>query len=262
MTAFLCADDPAAALVAARRSGGSLPTFPIPVPTTLADAYAFQRRLCAGLEKPVVGWKVGRIPPSLIEELGVERLAGPILSSAHLDGAPGDARIFRQGAGAIEAEVMLRIGEVPDRIPATDGELRAVICDIRAGFEVASSPVVDVHSHAPFGIIADVGINNGILLGPCVAEDGFETLEVETRVDGLLLGRGRACDILDGPWGSLRFILDLHFRGTIGLAAGQWISAGAITGVHPFAIGQRAIATFGANLAIECVASPEPGCTP
>jgi len=259
MTSAMCAGDPAAALLEARLAGVALAAFPRPVPTTLADAYACQQRLCASLGGRVLGWKVGRIPGPLVERLGAERLAGPVLRCAELGDAPGIARIFVGGAGAIESEVMLRVDRVPDEVPATDEAARALIGDVRAGFEVASSPAPDVHDHAPFGIIADIGINNGILLGPRLDPEGFDRLTVETRIDGAVVGTGCPRDILDGPWGSLRFLVDLHRRGVIAMVPGQWISAGAVTGVHPIAPGQTATATFGPALAIACTAAPDSG---
>ena len=254
------APDPVAALLKARRSGRALPAFPAPVPATLADAYAIQQRLIAELEAPVLGWKVGRIPPALIDVLGTERLAGPVLRVADLDGhTPGDAPVFAGGAGAIEAEVMLRLRGVPDaRVTGGDDGL-PWIDEIRAGFEVASSPAPDVHDHAPYGIIADIGINNGLLLGPLLEVQGFTTLIVETQIDGATVGIGRAIDVLDGPWGSLNFLVDLHRRGVIELRPGQWVSAGAITGVHPIGIGQAATARFGSAAHIACTASAETG---
>ncbi len=231
------------------------------MPATLADAYAIQQRLIVELGAPVLGWKVGRIPPALIETLG-ERLAGPVLRVAELDGeAPGEAPVFQGGAGAIEAEVMLRLRAVPDRrlTGGTDGA--AWIEEIRAGFEVASSPAPDVHDHTPYGIIADVGINNGLLLGPRLNIDDFATLAVETQIDGATIGAGRAIDVLDGPWGALNFLVDLHRRGVIELQSGQWISAGAITGVHPIGIGQTATAGFGSVAYIACTAIAEAGVT-
>lgn len=252
--------DPVAALLEARRSGRALPAFPSPVPATLADAYAIQQRLIAELEAPVLGWKVGRIPAALIDVLGAERLAGPVLRVVELDGdIPGEATVFAGGAGAIEAEVMLRLRAVPDgRVTGNDDGL-PWIDGIRAGFEIASSPAPDVHDHAPYGIIADIGINNGLLLGPSLDSADFQTLTVETRIDGATVGTGRAIDVLDGPWGSLNFLADLHRRGVIELKPGQWISAGAITGVHPLAIGQTAIACFGSAVDIACIAVAETG---
>lgn len=253
--------DPVAALLDARRSGRALPAFPAPVPATLAEAYAMQQRLAIALGAPVLGWKVGRIPPALIDILGAERVAGPVLRLTELGAEPGDASVFAGGAGAIEAEVMLRLRAVPDRL--TGGDDAALWVDeIRAGFEVASSPAPDVHDHAPYGIIADIGINNGLLLGPRLDYDDFTTLVVETQIDGVTVGTGRAIDILDGPWGSLNFLVDLHRRGVIELKPGQWISAGAITGVHPVDIGQTATARFGTAAHIACTAVLETGFKP
>ena len=260
MTASTRAEDAAPLFVEARRSGRALPSFPDPVPATLAEAYGFQHRLCTALGAPVLGWKVGRIPPAMIDALGAERLAGPVLRCAELaNDAPGDARVFAGGAGAIEAEVMLRLAAVPPARIETDEAARACVDRIRAGFEVASSPAPDVHSHAPFGIIADIGINNGILLGPPLPPENFDQLAVTTRIDGVAVGTGRACDVLDGPLGSVRFLVDLHHDGIIRLEPGQWISAGAITGVHPIKPSQTATADFGDDAAIACKAIIDTG---
>jgi 2-keto-4-pentenoate hydratase len=257
------APDPVAALLDARRSGLALPAFPAAVPATLAEAYAVQQRLTAALGATVLGWKVGRIPPALIDVLGAERIAGPVLRVAELDGvAPGEAPVFAGGAGAIEAEVMLRLRAVPDRRITGNDDGGAWVDEIRAGFEVASSPAPDVHDHAPYGIIADIGINNGLLLGPPLDRDDFTALTVETQIDGVTVGTGRAIDVLDGPWGSLNFLVDLHRRGVIELTPGQWISAGAITGVHPIGIGQAATARFGDAASIVCTAIVETGFRP
>jgi 2-keto-4-pentenoate hydratase len=260
MSAASRAPDAVSALLDARRTGRALVRFPAPVPATLADAYAVQHGLLAALGGPVLGWKVGRIPPAMIDALGAERLAGPILGCAELDGdAPGEARVFAGGAGAVEAETMLRLRAVPDRPLSADDDACALVDAIRAGFEIASSPAPDVQAHAPFGIIADIGINNGLLLGPRLDAAEFDRLEVTTEIDGVAVGTGRACDVLDGPWGSLRFLVGLHHDGVIRLEPGQWISAGAITGVHPIAPGQSATARFGDRIRIACTAIPDPG---
>src|SRR3546814_15950663 len=74
-----------------------------PDTTLFRSAYDVQRRLTAALGAPVLGWKIGRVPPALVETLGAERVAGPVLRVAELDGdAPGKALVFRDGAGAIE----------------------------------------------------------------------------------------------------------------------------------------------------------------
>lgn len=260
MSASPHAPDTAATLLEARLSGQALAAFPAPVPATLAEAYAIQHRLCSALGGPVLGWKLGRVPPPLVAPLGAARLAGPVLHCADLDGeTPGEARIFAGGASAIEIEVMLRLRSVPDRRIDSDDEARTYVEEVRAGFEVASSPAPDVFDHSPFSIIADVGINNGLLLGPQIDLAGFDRIKVATEIDGAPVGTGRPCDVLDGPLGSLRFLVALHHDGVITLEAGQWISAGAITGVHPIAPGQTATARFGAAIRIACTATPDSG---
>ncbi|MFC0103593.1 2-keto-4-pentenoate hydratase [Sphingopyxis terrae] len=210
------------------------------------------------LDMPVLGWKVGRIPAPMVATLGTERLAGPVLRCTSITASEGEAPVFRGGAGAIEAEVILRLDAVPDHIPPADRVLDH-IGEIRAGFEVASSPAPDVHDHSPWSIIADLGINNGLLLGPLLTRDEFDRLDVATVVDGAVVGSGRACDILDGPLGSVRFLIEQHLEGRIALEPGQWLSAGAITGVHPIRIGETATATFGSAIAIGCTAIAETG---
>jgi len=243
--------DTAAALIHARRTATKLAEFPGPIPATLGDAYALQRAVLRGIGGAVLGWKIGRIPTPDVARLGCDRLAGPILDIAQ--GGSGEARVFPGGAGAVEAEFMMRLAHVPGGPPADDDAARLLVDRVCAGIEVASSPVRTIHDTAPFGIIADLGINNGNLLGPEFGrDDGFDELEIVTRIDGAVVGTGRACDVLDGPFGALRFLLDLHFAGTVKVAAGQWISAGAITGVHTITVGQVAEVAFGDRGRLSC----------
>lgn len=260
MSASPNAQDIVAALRDARLSGRALTAFPAPVPASLADAYAIQHALRTAIGLPVLGWKLGRVPPPLVTPLGATRLAGPVLHCTDLDSeTPGDARIFVGGASAIEIEVMLRLRSIPDHRIDSHDEARTYIDMVRAGFEVASSPAPDVFDHSPFGIIADIGINNGLLLGPQIDLADFDEIEVSTEIDGIPVGTGRPSGVLDGPLGSLRFLVDLHYDGVITLEPGQWISAGAITGVHPIAPGQMATAQFGTDVRIACTAIPDLG---
>ena len=241
------------ALIEARRGAVALAAFPGPPLQSLADAYAVQRKVLKGVGGKVLGWKVGRIPAALVGPLAAERLAGPILSVE--DAADPEARVFPGGAGAVEAEFMLRLARIPARLPDSNQEVSALIDEVRAGIEIASSPVRSIHDDAPFGIIADLGINNGNLLGPRFERDGdFAGLQVTTAIDGRVVGQGRACNVLDGPFGSVLFVLKLHFEGMIELAAGQWISAGAITGVHSIEPGQVAEFDFGGRAQMRCIA--------
>src|SRR5688572_25633610 len=65
-------------LVTARRLAVALPEYPGPVPATLEQGYACQDQAIALWQRPVVGWKVGKIPADWEAMLGEERLVGPI----------------------------------------------------------------------------------------------------------------------------------------------------------------------------------------
>ena len=62
----------------------------------------------------------------------------------------------------------------------------------------------------------------------------------------------RAAAMLDGPFGAVRFLLaNLAARG-IDASGGLWVSTGAITGVHPVAVGQRVTAQFVGHGEVRC----------
>ena len=61
-----------------------------------------------------------------------------------------------------------------------------------------------------------------------------------------------AATMLDGPFGAVRFLLEHAARRGLPLAAGQWVSTGAVTGVHPVKPGDRVIATFDDRWPVEC----------
>ena len=58
--------------------------------------------------------------------------------------------------------------------------------------------------------------------------------------------------MLDGPVGAVRFLLEnLAARG-IALQAGQWVSSGAVTGVHPVKPGDVVETRFGEGFNVDC----------
>lgn len=58
--------------------------------------------------------------------------------------------------------------------------------------------------------------------------------------------------MLDGPFGAARFLFEALATRGIPLSPGPWISTGAVTGIHPVAIGDRVEATFDGRLAVGC----------
>lgn len=245
--------------LAARRAAAGLDAYPGDFPTTLDEAYAIQDAAIAHWGRPVVGWKVGRVPPPLIARFGTDRLAGPIFAQApaRANGAAVEMPVFAEGFAAGEAEFLLRIGAAPpaQKSDYSLGEAADLIGAVHGGIEIASSPLGRINELGPIAVISDFGNNNGLVIGPKIADwrgSGFESWDVTTRIDGEEVGQGRATGFPDGAVGAARFLFELMARRGIALSAGQWISSGAVTGVHPARPGQTVEARFRPNLAVAC----------
>lgn len=212
------------------------------------------------MDKPVGGWKVGRITGVQAEQLGAERLVGPALLDALHYTPPYEVAkigIFSGGFAAAEAEFMLRLKHAPDpeKLTYTLAEAKELIDEIRVGFEIASSPFAGINSNGACVTASDMGNCKALVLGAALTlpEDAdFECWNVAVEIDGVPMGEAQAQALPDGPYGAVRFLLEnLAARG-IALHAGQWISTGAITGVHTIAAGQNAIAHFGKDYKVSC----------
>lgn len=244
----------ARAFVEARRSASPLAEFPGAIPAALGQAYAVQDEALALTDQPVAGWKVGRINPPVE---GIDRLAGPIFANQILAEDGVAMPIFAGGFGAAEAEFLLRVGRAPDpdQRHFTAGEALAMIDAVHIGIEIASSPFAGINDHGPTVTISDFGNNNGLVIGTAI-EDWRDTdlgcWPVALFINDEEIGTGLAADMLDGPFGAARFLFEhLAARG-IAVTPGQWISTGAVTGVHPVAVGDRVEARFDGGLSVRC----------
>ena len=241
----------------ARRRADGLAGYPGDLPGTLDAAYAVQDAAIAAWGSPVLGWKVGRIASPLSVRYGADRLAGPIFTVVHSDSASPDMPVFAQGFAAAEAEFILRVGAnpPPEKTHFTLSEAAELIDAVHVGIEIASSPLETINDLGPTAIVSDFGNNNGLVVGPPIPGwrgSGFEEWEVVTRIDGVEAGRGRASSFNNGAIGSARFLFELMARRGIALEPGQWISSGAVTGVHDLRPGQTAEVRFDRWYEVSC----------
>ncbi|MGR6329176.1 2-keto-4-pentenoate hydratase [Sphingomonas sp. XXL09] len=245
------------AFVAARRDGIALPDYPGDVPATLADAYRVQDHALSLASGTVAGWKVGRINPPID---GIDRLSGPIFADQVIDAQNGDIvamPIFAEGFGAAEAEFLLRIGTAPDpaKTAYTIDEARALIDAVHVGIEIASSPFPGINALGATVTISDFGNNNGLVVGAEAEgwrEGDLNDWRVTLSVNGEQIGDATTATMLDGPFGAARFLFEHMAARGIALTAGQWISTGAVTGVHPVAVGDRVDTSFDGRFAVAC----------
>jgi 2-keto-4-pentenoate hydratase len=243
----------------ARRAAAGLAAYPGDMPSSLDEAYEIQDAAIAAWNRPVVGWKVGRVPPPLVRQFGTDRLAGPVFVSrvAESDGGEVAMPVFDEGFAAAEAEFLLRIGRAPDptQMRFTMEQAAELIDAVHVGIEVASSPLRAINDLGPVAVVSDFGNNNGLVVGAAVPgwrTSGFEQWSVMTLIDGAEVGTGSAAAFPDGALGSVRFLFELMARRGIRLGPGQWISSGAVTGVHDAHPGQSVEAQFNSGLSVRC----------
>lgn len=248
----------ARAFVAARQAGGALPDYPGELPGSLEEAYGIQERAIALFGDRIAGWKVGRIPDPLVDTYGSNRLAGPIFADSVVAANGGEGPempVFARGFAAAEAEYLLRLSELPesfDRAWSNEDAARFVDA-VHVGIEVASSPFPGINEHGPAVTISDFGNNNGLVVGAAIARDAdFLDWPVALLVDGEVAGEASARTMLDGPFGAVRFLFELAATRNLPLAKGQWISTGAVTGVHPVQVGARVEARFADAYSVTC----------
>ncbi|BCA62254.1 2-keto-4-pentenoate hydratase [Sphingomonas sp. HMP9] len=242
--------------VEARRDGKVVPEFPGDVPATLDQGYAVQDAALLLAEGVVAGWKVGRINPPLD---GIDRLTGPIFADQVVTASalPVAMPVFAQGFAAAEAEFLLRLGTAPDPAKSTYtmDEARAMVDAVHVGIEIASSPFPGINALGPTVTVSDFGNNNGLVVGTDAEgwRDGdINDWPVELWINGALIGAATGATMLDGPFGAVRYLLEHMAARGIALSPGQWISTGAVTGVHPVAIGDRVEARFDERFAVHC----------
>lgn len=251
-------EETAERFVVARRTAQGLTDYPGTPPATLDEGYAIQAAALARMTEPVAGWKVGRILGALADEFGCDRLAGPIFGSTvtTIDGDTAGL-VFADGFGAVEAEFLFRIGTVPapGKTHFTLEEAANHIDAVHIGIEIASSPFVGINGNGPAVTISDFGNNNGLLVGPAVADwrsGAYADQIVTTRIEGEAVGSGTASAFHRGAIGSVAFLLENLIARGIAIEAGWWVSTGAVTGVHPVRPGQAVETDFGPFGTLHC----------
>lgn len=245
----------ARAFVDARRQARALSQYPGTAPQTLGQGYVVQDRAIPMMAADVLGWKVGRINAPLDAELGANRLAGPIFAVADGCDAAPTMPVFADGFAAAEAEFLIRIAKTPaDPRTLTLENVLDIVDAVHVGIEIASSPYPRINADGPVVTVSDFGNNHGLVVGRPVPDWrglGFLDWPVETRINGETIGRAVARTMLDGPFGAVVFLARCLAERGLALRPGDWVSSGAVTGVHEVAIGDRVEAVFG-DMALSC----------
>ncbi len=254
----------AAEFVKARRSSGFFTQYPGAMPQDLDSAYRCQDEAISLWGDSIAGWKVGWIPEPLSQKYGAQRLVGPIFAASvqRTDGSEViDAPVYAQGFAAVEAEFVVQLAkDAPATVVDwTTETARRFVKSMYIGIEIASSPLQNINDYGPAVVASDFGNNAGLLLGIEVTDwqsRPLESLNVETRIDGAVIGRGNAANVSGGPLAALAFALRVNARRGRPLKAGDYVSTGAATGVHSIRAGQSAEAIFAGIGSLRCRTVP------
>jgi len=254
----------AAEFVKARRSAGHFTQYPGSQPKDLDSAYRCQDEAISLWDDSIAGWKVGWIPEPLSQKFGAQRLVGPIFSRTvkRADGSEFvEVPVFANGFAAIEAEFVVQLAkDAPANVTEwTTETARRFVKAMYIGIEIASSPLVNINDYGPAVVASDFGNNAGLLLGVEITDwqaRSLESLNCETRIDSIVVGRGGAAAVSGGPLAALAFALRCNARRGRPLRAGDYISTGAATGVHSVRAGQSAEAIFTGVGSLKCVTVP------
>lgn len=245
--------------VSARRAARALSDYPGQIPAVLTDSYAIQEEAIKLWDRPVVGWKIGRLAPERQAEHGTERLAGPVFDTLFKP-AEGEVEIpvFENGFAAVEAEFVFRIGKDAEagKTEYSEAEALGLIDALFAGVEMAGSPLPTINKLGPTVVASDFGNNFGLILGAQLASfDASSTVEdlneatvkgykAVTEIDGQVIGEGGLFTMPGGPLKAIAWLAGhLAARGRP-LKVGQLISSGATTGIHDILAGQSSVVTY------------------
>lgn len=251
-------------LVRARFDRHALDAFPGAQPQDLATAYRIQDAAIARWHDRLVGWKVGGVPGDQQERLGASRLMGPIFAAGlrlAVRGREVRFPVFAGGFAAVEAEIVFRIGvDAPPPGPAPSAEQALACVDaVFAGVETAGSPMAAINRLGATAVVSDFGNNHGLILGPRIdrLSDPWAPLECRTLVDGVEVGHERLADGLRAPAQALAFAFTLAETRRWRLRPGDYVTTGALTGIHDILAGQRAQIAFTGFEPIICRAADD-----
>ncbi|MFC4309821.1 2-keto-4-pentenoate hydratase [Steroidobacter flavus] len=243
--------------VRARLAGQSLPQYPGTLPATLAEAYRCQELAIERFPDRIVGWKVARIGSAFAQQFPEERLVGPVfernLHTARV-GQVVDFPVIEGGFGAVEAEIVLRVNEdapAAKTVWSID-EAAEMVRSFHLGVETAVSPLATLNDLGPGAVISDFGNNWGVIVGASIGEwRSVDEIVALTFIEDGFVGRGTAF-IRQGALGALAFALGKCAQRGRPLRAGDFISTGAITGVHDIRAGQQSRLVFEGCGEVEC----------
>ncbi|NTV97217.1 MAG: hydratase [Thiobacillus sp.] len=218
-------------LVEAYRQRNRIAVTPESGPVDAEQAYAVQRavwRMLVGDSRPSA-WKVGAAAPD------APPFAAPVLPSRLAWGPVHLSAGLFTGLG-VEAEIALRFArDLPARPEPYDRtEILAAIGSAHVAMELVDTRLADAEAAGPYWRLADNQVNGALVLGDAIADwRAADWSECAVRITAddreVATGTGRP------PLGDILHCLPWWLAHVGGARAGDIVTTGAWTGMHPVA---------------------------
>ncbi len=244
-------------LLQARRGRRPIAALPADCkPGSLDEGYQIQDAFVELTGKVVAGFKIGATSERAQDFLEIDAPFAGCVLQGNLHDSPatlfaGDF-IFR----LIEPEFAFRLGrELPPRAAAYGlPEVADAVESLHPAIELVTSGLEDWRTQGAAALIADNGVDGGLVLGPaCRDWRGLDlpAHAVSLAVNGAPAGDGFGANALGNPLAALAWLANHLSKRGRGLEAGQVVTTGVVTPFVELDAGDRAIADFGSLGTVE-----------
>jgi len=202
-----------------------------------------------GVGEAVAGWKLGALDDAARSRLGLGKpFIGRVFRSRQQTSPAVLSRLVLPTV-YLEAEVAFSVGrDMPPRLePYRLDEMKAAISGCYPAFEIVDFTGPGREGMRGLDIVADNGGCGGMVTGspaPHWRELDLLQESVVLEIDGAVVAQGRVQKTSDQL---IAHVMDFaNYLGTCGmtLEAGQFVTTGTWSGMHPLQAGQTAVARF------------------
>jgi len=264
---MITVDELARALWHARTSGGVIARAAGDGLVSTGVAYDVQRRVAALAGRKRAGWKVGATSEVVQTLFGVSEPATAPMFVADCHDSPAEVAVFDGQSASLECELAFRFSaSLPPRATAYGrAEVLAAVGGVLPAIEIVGSRFEGgLTGLGGMRLIADMSANTAWVRGPERAE--WRRVDLKRQAVRLMLGgrqvaEGVGANVLGDPLRVLEWTANHLSRLGDGIAAGEMVSTGTLTGITPVRPGERWLADFDELGRVEVwmdAARPEP----
>jgi 2-keto-4-pentenoate hydratase len=219
-------------------------------PRTLKEAYAVQAAFVASVAIETAGWKIGCTSDAA--RAIILKAKGPFAGRVFLPRCFASGTVIPNSSypmRGIEGEFAFVLAKnlKPRTRPYTRAEISAAVADLHLAIEIIDSRYTDWLKVSLPELVADLGANGALIVGPPVSnwrQHDLVAVTVTMRSGGRIVGKGRGGDALGHPLDALRWLAN-NPATKDGLCAGEIVSTGTCTGLHQAAPGDKVSCHFG-----------------